>query len=243
MIFRWFYCNIKARFVKRSLFEKAANASPIRNIRRFAFASATLSNARPSPFFAQAYRPCHGFRGSTPWLNAEAALRSPPNLRQRVECGTGTAGLSGLSSRCGGAGVVRMHIPAKSTSTSISTPTPAKPGHTERPAELQFMVRRVVRYSTKFSCIARRQAEPALPASRPQAARKMWKRHCRRVACAKRRGSRHGRLSGLSSRCGGGVLSLAALGLGLRSAMRFCCRVLPSVHACCLSRDKQNGLR
>ena len=164
MIFRWFYCNIKARFVKRSLFEKAANASPIRNIRRFAFASAALSNARPSPFFAQAYRPCHGFRGSTPWLNAEAALRSPPNLRQRVECGTGTAGLSGLSTRCGGAGVARMHIPAKSTNAPIAAHTLAKPGYTESPAELQFMVRRVVRYSTKFSCIARRQAEPALPA-------------------------------------------------------------------------------
>ena len=109
MIFRWFYCNIKARFVKRSLFEKAANASPIRNIRRFAFASAALPNARPSPFFAQAYRPCHGFRGSTPRLNAEAALRPSPNLRQRVECGTGTAGLSGLSSRCGGVGG-QMHI-------------------------------------------------------------------------------------------------------------------------------------
>ena len=98
---------------------------------------------------------------------------------------------------------------------------------------------------------------------------------------------RRSRLSGLSSRCGGGVLSLAAFGLrlapvlavlaealrsecacphssvvafclrftpaltvllsrfafGSRLPSRFCCRVLPSVHACCLSRDKQDGLR
>ena len=203
MIFGWFYCNIKARFVKRSLFEKAANASPIRNIRRFAFASAALSNARPSPFFAQAYRPCHGFRRSTPWLNAEAALRSPPNLRQRVECGTGTAGLSGLSSHCGGAGLVRTLIPAKSTNAPIAAHTLATPGHTERPAELQFMVRRVFRYSAKFSCIARQQAEPALPASRPQAARKMRKRHCRRVDTREAVRKPRCGLSGLSSRCGG----------------------------------------
>ena len=56
---------------------------------------------------------------------------------------------------------------------------------------------------------------------RPQAVRKMWKPHCRRVACAERRRSRHCRpgcvreverkrhcgLSGLSSRCGGVVLT------------------------------------
>ena len=39
------------------------------------------------------------------------------------------------------------------------------------------MAGQVVLYSTKFSCFARQQVEPAQPASRPQAARS-------RVACA-----------------------------------------------------------
>ncbi len=57
-------------------------------------------------------------------------------------------------------------------------------GYTERPCRLQFMAGRVVLYSTKFSCFARQQAEPAQPASRPQAARS-------RVARAKRCGRTH----------------------------------------------------
>ena len=65
-------------------------------------------------------------------------------------------------------------------------PHPAVLGYMERPARLQFMVGQVGLYSTKFSCFARQQVDPAPPASRPQAARKMWKRHCRRVARAKR---------------------------------------------------------
>ena len=101
--------------------------------------------------------------------------------------------LSGLSSRCGGVVLVRTHILAKSANAPISAPTLAKPGYTERPARVQFMLGRVGLYSTKFSCIARQQVEPALPASRPQAARS-------RVACAKRSGCRHCRPC--AKRCG-----------------------------------------
>ena len=81
-------------------------------------------------------------------------------------------------------------------------PRPATLGYTERPARLQFMVGQVGLYSTKFSCIARQQVEPALPASRPQAARKMWKRHCCRVARAKRFSRGHCPLRLFFRRCG-----------------------------------------
>ena len=74
-----------------------------------------------------------------------------------------------------------------------SRPRPATLGYTERPDRLQFMAGQVGLYSTKFSCFARQQVEPALPASRPQAARS-------RFACAKRSGS--GSAAGLRTRSG-----------------------------------------
>ena len=65
-----------------------------------------------------------------------------------------------------------------------------------------------------------------------------------RTAAAAASGTGTAGLSGLSSRCGGGSAFNAALALGLRSAMRLCCCVLPSVHACCLTHcAKQDGLR
>ena len=180
MIFRWFYCNIKARFVKRSLFEKAANASPIRNIRRFAFASAALSNARQSPFFAQAYRPCHGFRGSTPWLNAEAALRSPPNLRQRVECGTGTAGLSGLSSRCGGVGGGRCTSLQKASTPQSPHIRAQNPGTRKDPPGSDLWPVRSGSISMLSACsIVQTRAAPKRRGVGLQRAKRRGSRHCR----------------------------------------------------------------
>ena len=155
---------------------------------------------------------------------------------------------SRLSSRCGGDRLVQIPIPAKSASAPITAHTPAKPGHTERPAELQFMVRRVLLYRDNTNLLCRPDS------SRPQAARS-------RVACAKRCGCghcpprsgveagtarrgavwmRHSCLSGLSSGTG------RARECALRSAAMFVLSMwrFASVHACCLPHgDKQDGLR
>ena len=83
----------------------------------------TESAARLLCAFAQSHRPCNSFRGE--YVGAARPKPAPKSLR-----------LSGLSSRCGGAVLVQIPIPAKNASTQIAAPTLAKPGYTERPARL-----------------------------------------------------------------------------------------------------------
>ena len=73
--------------------------------------------------FAQPHWLSNAFRGE--YAGAARPKPAPKSLR-----------LSGLSSRCGGAVLVQIPIPAKNASTQIAAPTLAKPGYTERPARL-----------------------------------------------------------------------------------------------------------
>ena len=103
-----------------------------------------------------------------------------PRLRQRDKSGSRTA--ASLDSLLLIRGKVPLNQHGNNRHSELPYPSIATLGYTERPDRLQFMAGQVGLYSTKFSCFARQQVEPAQPASRPQAARKMWKRHCRRVA-------------------------------------------------------------
>ena len=131
--------------------------------------------------FAQVHWPCDAFRGE----NAGAEMWKPhcgrPRLRQRAKCGSRTA--ASLDSLHWIRGKVPLANLAITAILELPHARPAALGYTERPARLQFMVGQVGLYTTNISCFARQQVEPALPASRPQAARS-------RVACAKRRGCR-----------------------------------------------------
>ena len=103
---------------------------------------------------------------------AKLAFQQPPRSASRA-----------AQNRANGKPTPAPSLPI-TTTAAIETLHPAKPRYTERLDRLQFMAGQVGLYSDHINPRQRPDSK------RPQALKKMWNRHGRRVACAKRCGCR-----------------------------------------------------